>query len=239
MIDIEESCIEPPVREEREISSCEKPLPKFRPRRFPRLRLPEKTSDLDDIFETSWDSDFEVCSEIYPGAEEEPLDSRTQAILAAWERFKREYGVTPEDIDFLLGYTVKLSRLFVSRTNRIILTDWDGQPEVKLDDLTKSLYFFYLRHPNGIAFKDLGDFEGEVYNIYLGITGRDDLEGIRKSIAGLVAPYSDVRNSCVSRIKKAFKDIVGDRIARHYYIDGRAGEKRSVGIDRDLVIWEN
>ena len=43
----------------------------------------------------------------------------------------------------------------------------------------------------------------------------------------------------MSRIKKAFKDIVDDRIAQFYYIKGQAGEPRKIAIDRDLVIWEH
>ena len=170
---------------------------------------------------------------------EELLDPKTQAIIDAWEEIERRYGITPEDLDIILRYRIKLSRLIITTSNRIFLPELEGNPEVKLDDLTKALYFFYLRNPKGAAFKELQDHEDEIYRIYMGITGRDDIEGIRRSVSGLVAPYSTGRDSCVSRIKKAFRDIVGDRIAKYYYIDGRAGDTRSVSIDRDLVIWEH
>lgn len=171
--------------------------------------------------------------------ESEGLDPRAQAIIDAWKEIERKFGITIEDLSIILDYNVKLSRLIITTSNRISLPDLEGNPEVKLDDLTKALYFFYLRHPSGAAFKELQDYEDEIYRIYMGITGRDDVEGIRKSVSALVAPYSDGRNSCVSRIKKAFRDIVGDRIARYYYIDGRYAETRFVRIDRDLVIWEH
>ena len=171
--------------------------------------------------------------------EEEILDPKTQAIIDAWERIEQEFGITIEDLDIILGYRIRLSRLRITPSNRIFLPDLEGNPEVKLDDLTKALYFFYLRHPKGAAFKELLDYENEIYRIYMGITGRDDIDAIRKSVSGLVAPYSTVRDSCVSRIKKAFRDIVGDRIAKYYYIDGHAGDTRKVCIDRDLVIWEH
>ena len=171
--------------------------------------------------------------------EEEILDPKTQAIIDAWERIEQEFGITIEDLDVILGYRIKLSRLIITTSNRIFLPDLEGTPEVKLDDLTKALYFFYLRHPKGAAFKELLDYENEIYRIYMSITGRDDIDAIRKSVSGLVAPYSTVRDSCVSRIKKAFRDIVGDRIAKYYYIDGRAGDTRKVSIDRDQVIWEH
>lgn len=172
-------------------------------------------------------------------ADEEQLGPRAQQILAAWEKIERDFGITIDDLDVLLSYRIKLSRLNITTSNHIYLPDIEGKPEVKLDDLTKALYFFYLLHPDGASFKELQDYENEIYRIYMGITGRDDIEGIRKSVSALVAPYSDGRNSCVSRIKKAFRDIVGDRIARFYYIDGKYGETRFVCIDRDLVIWDH
>ena len=171
--------------------------------------------------------------------EDDPLDPRTRAIIDAWEELERRFGITIDDLDVILSYRIKLSRLNITTANRIFLMDIEGKPEVKLDDLTKALYFFYLRHPAGATFKELQDYEEEIYRIYMGITGRDDLDGIRKSITALVSPYSDGRNSCVSRIRKAFRDIVGDRIAKFYYIDGRYADTRIVRIDRDLVIWEH
>ena len=170
---------------------------------------------------------------------EEHLDPRTRSIIYEWDRLAAKFGITVQDLEIILGYRVRLSRLYITTSNRIFLEDLDGRPEVKLDDLTKALYFFYLKHPQGAAFKELQSFENEILHIYLGITGRDDLDGIRKSVSALVSPYSDGRNSCVSRIKKAFRDIVGDHIARNYYIDGQYAGVRTVAIDRDLVIWEH
>lgn len=171
--------------------------------------------------------------------DEEALDPRTQSIIDEWERLAAKFGITIHDLEVILGYKVKFSRLYITTSNKIYLADLDGRPEVKLDDLTKALYFFYLKHPKGAAFKELQSYEKEILHLYMGITGRDDLEGIRKTVSALVSPYSDGRNTCVSRIKKAFRDIVGDHIAKNYYIDGRYAGVRTVGINRDLVIWEH
>ena len=170
---------------------------------------------------------------------EDSLDPRIQSIIEEWERLADKFGITVQDLEVILGYKVKLSRLYITTSNRIFLADMEGQPEIKLDDLTKALYFFYLKHPQGAAFKELQSFEKEILHLYMGITGRDDLDGIKKSVAALVSPYSDGRNSCVSRIKKAFRDIVGDHIAKNYYIDGQYAGVRKVSINRDLVIWEH
>lgn len=170
---------------------------------------------------------------------EEPLDDRTRAILTAWKAIEDKYGITIKDLEVLLGTPVKLSRLLITCTGRIYLADWEGRPEIQLDDVSKTLYFFYLRHPEGLAFKDLQDYEDEMYQIYEKFTGRDDPAGMRRTIQRLADPFSESRNPCVSRIKRAFKNIVEDRIAQHYYIDGRHADKRFVRIDRDMVIWEH
>ena len=108
-----------------------------------------------------------------------------------------------------------------------------------MDDLTKALYFYYLKHINGARLRDMHEHEDEVLHIYSGITGRDDVEGIRNSVRNLLDPFGNSLNVSTSRIKKAFKDIVGDRIARFYYIYGPSGGIRKIELDRDLVIWEH
>lgn len=168
--------------------------------------------------------------------EDLPLDLRTQAIIDAWEKLEAEYGVTIEEIEVLLGYRVKLSRINITPSGQILMTDYDNR-EVKMDDLTKSVYFFYLRHPEGATLKELHEHEPEIRSIYMSITGRDNVQEIRKSVNNLLDPYGNGLNVSMSRIKKAFKDVVGDRIAQHYYIDGRYGETRTVRLDRDLIIW--
>ena len=169
-------------------------------------------------------------------AREEAQDPRVQAILDAWEKIEREFGITIEDLQVLLGYQVKLSRLNITTSNRIFLTDFDNR-EVKMDDLTKALYFFFLRHPEGARLKELQDHEPEILRIYSGITGRDDPAKIRESVHNLLDPFANNLNVSLSRIKKAFRDVVGDRIARFYYISGTPAQPRTLPLDRDLVLW--
>jgi hypothetical protein len=166
------------------------------------------------------------------------LDPRAQEILKAWNTIERDFGITVEGLELLLGYQVKLSRLNITTANKLFLTDFDNQ-EVKMDDLTKALYFFYLLHPEGLRLKELHEHEDEIVHIYSGITGRDDTKKIRKSVQNLLDPFGNNLNVSMSRIKKAFKDVVSERVARFYYVSGSYGETRNVGLDRDLVIWEH
>lgn len=172
-----------------------------------------------------------------PDKNEEPLAPKTQAIIEAWEKIECEFGVTPRDVEILLGYRTKLSRLHITASGAILLPDFGGK-EVKIDNLTKAVYFYYLRHPEGACQKELQAHEEEILRYYLAISGRDDLNMIRKSLHKHLDPYGNSLNVSISRIKKAFKDIIGDHIARFYYIDGHYAEARKVALDRDYLIWD-
>lgn len=200
-------------------------------------RKAQKTRYFDIVSEDSAQDDNTIRFSI-KGEEEEEPDPRVQAILDAWRKIEREFGITIEDLEVFLGYKVKLSRLTITTSGKIFLPDFDNQ-EVKMDDLTKALYFFFLRHPKGARLKELYEHEDEITKIYFGITGRDDPKKIRESVRNLLAPYGNALNVSMSRIKKAFKDVMSDRIARFYYVSGRSGEIRNIGLDRDLVIWEH
>ena len=174
-----------------------------------------------------------------PAAESEcDLDPKTKALLDEIEAIKVKYGITIEELEAVLSYRVKLSHLRITRHKEIILDDFDHR-EVKMDALTKSIFLLYLKHPEGIRYKELCDHRSELEEIYLSISGRSDMDSIRKSIDDLTDPItSNSINEKVSRAKKAFREVVDVRIARFYCIDGRQGAAKRIALDRSLVIWE-
>ena len=174
-----------------------------------------------------------------PAAESEcDLDPKTKALLDEIEAIKVKYGITIEELEAVLSYRVKLSHLRITHHKEIILDDFDHR-EVKMDALTKSIFLLYLKHPEGIRYKELCDHRSELEEIYLSISGRSDMDSIRKSIDDLTDPItSNSINEKVSRAKKAFREVVDVRIARFYYIDGRQGAAKRIALDRSLVIWE-
>lgn len=164
------------------------------------------------------------------------LDSKTEALLKEIERIQKEYGVSIEDLEILLGYRVTLSRLQITQIGKLYLTEFNNV-EVKMDNVSKALYILYLKHPEGIPFKEVGDHREELLSIYRSICGRDNPEEIEKSIDHLVNPLGNALNVAASRIKIAFRNVVSDRVAKFYYINGSAREAKKVPLDCDLVIW--
>ena len=107
--------------------------------------------------------------------------------------------------------------------------------------LSKTLYFFYLRHPEGVPFKLLDNHKEELFQIYKRITNRDDIDALRKSIDYLVDPQYNSINEKASRIKTAFVNEFDDNIAQNYYIslhDTAVALNRRIALDRNLVIDE-
>ncbi len=189
----------------------------------------------DDLY----DEDLRRYSQIEePTVPDLELDEQTKALIAEIEVLRRKYKITIDDLEeVLLIYRVKLSRLHITEKKAVVLEDF-GQREVKMDTLTKAVFFLYLRHPEGIRYKELSDYQQELEGIYSSITGREDLDSIRKSVADLCDPLNNSINEKVSKVKKAFRDAVDDRVARFYYIDGKKGTAKRIALDRDYVIWK-
>lgn len=174
-------------------------------------------------------------SKSYKYIPESSLDPKIRAILDEM----REFGITLADLERYLGTQAAPTRIFITRTGKVLLQDLENSPEVEMDDLTKALYFFYLHHPEGAEKKEVSYHEAEVLKYYSAITRRDDPEAIRRSVHNLVDPFSATFDSCLSRIKSAFINVLGEQVAKNYYVDGRAGQKRRVRLDRDMVKWEH
>ena len=171
-----------------------------------------------------------------PAVQDLEPDEQTRALLAEIEKLQRKYGITIEELEAVIAFRVKLSRLHITEKKSIVLEDFDRK-EVKMDTLTKAVFLLYLKHPEGIRYKELSDYQQELEKIYSSITGREDLDSIRKSVADLCDPLNNSINEKVSKVKKAFRDAVDDRVARFYYIDGKKGTAKRIALDRDFVLW--
>ena len=187
----------------------------------------------DDLY----DEDLRRYSQIEePAVPDLEPDEQTKAILAEIERLQRKYGITIEELEAVIAFRVKLSRLRITEKKAIVLEDFDHR-EVKMDTLTKAVFLLYLKHPEGIRYKELSDYQQELEEIYSSITGREDLDSIRKSVSDLCDPLNNSINEKVSKVKKAFKDVVNEHTARFYYIDGKKGTAKRIALDRSLVLW--
>ena len=146
-------------------------------------------------------------------------------------------GCPPELLVALINQNVKLSRLRITKKYKIHLVDYDNM-EIKLSPLPKTIFLFFLRHPEGVAFSHLQDHRQELMDIYSCICTNDDPDKMKESIDRLVDPFDNSINEKCALVKKAFLLKITDSVALNYYISGAQGDKKCISLDRSLVEWE-
>ncbi|MBR1513387.1 MAG: hypothetical protein IJ622_03745 [Bacteroidales bacterium] len=142
-------------------------------------------------------------------------------------------------LDTLLKYNAnrELSRLYITKKGEIILTDRNNT-EVKMPALCKALYVFFLLHPDGVLLSHLNDHKKELYHIYRQISSYSDDDLLHKAIDNLTNFVGATMNVNFSRIRKAFRDLIGDEAAI-YLIKGEKGGRKIIHLDRSLVVFED
>ena len=138
--------------------------------------------------------------------------------------------------DDKLKNQVRISKLTITNDGAVMLSDYGK--EIKMEPLVKAVYLLYLRHPEGIAFKNLPDYREELKELYCKIKPFGLNERVIKSIEDVTNPTLNSINEKCSRIKATFQAEVDASLVDHYYITGKSGEEKKITLPRDLVIWE-
>lgn len=148
----------------------------------------------------------------------------------------KELGMTDKEIASLLHTEQPLLKLTVSKNYRLFLGE--NRVEVHMEPLVKAVYLLFLKHPEGIIFKDLPDYRKELTRIYSEVRPWGLTERAIQSIEDVTNPLLNSINEKCARIRGAFVGQFDNHIAKHYYIDGKRGEAKKIALPRDLVIWE-
>lgn len=134
-----------------------------------------------------------------------------------------------------------ISRLVITPQCKLLLPDYNDM-EIRLTPKEKAIYILYLKHPEGISFKNLPDYRDELGRYYRHVTGRDDPKAIEETIDKMVLSISgdaDVQRARIKyAINKAFTSQFCDQYARYYTIEGSRGEALKVELPREKVVWE-
>ena len=148
----------------------------------------------------------------------------------------KEYGMSEKEITSLLHTEEPLLKLTISKNYRIFLGD--ERKEIHMQPLVKSVYLLFLKHPEGIKFKDLPAYRQELMKIYSDIRPWGLTERAIQSIEDVTNPLLNSINEKCARIRGNFVSQFDDHMAKHYYIDGLRGEAKKIALPRDLVVWE-
>lgn len=149
----------------------------------------------------------------------------------------RSLGISEAIIKDLFMPKQELSRMLITKDFRIFLPDYNNM-EIKLTALPKAVYFLFLRHPEGIMFKELSDYRQELAFIYNKLTNRSDNDAVRQSIDDITNPLKNSINEKCARIREAFIGKFSETIAERYLVQGYRGTAKKITLDRSLVTWE-
>lgn len=170
-------------------------------------------------------------------ADDESIDYLAEEIRVRIEKL-RLMGVNGYVIRKLFDLPeVTLSPLRITSDYRLFLPDYNNM-EIIMPTLSKVVYFFFLRHPNGMRFKDMIDYRDELMEIYFRLSNRYDNTKMEQSIDELVDSTRNSINEKCSRIRSAFVSQFSDDLAKNYYITYGNGNVKLVSLDRSLLIDE-
>ena len=149
----------------------------------------------------------------------------------------RQRGISQYILEQLIHPDDRLSRLVITKDFRLLLPEYNNM-EIKMEPLSKAVYFLFLNHPEGIVFKYLPDYREELAKIYNRLKTSGITDRAIQSIEDVTNPLLNSINEKCARIRGAFVGQFDDHIARHYYIDGLRGEAKKITLPRNLIIWE-
>ena len=127
--------------------------------------------------------------------------------------------------------------MVITRDYRIILPDYNNM-EIEMTPLVKAIYILFLRHPEGIIFKDLDDYRKELTNIYQQIKGERLNLKRRRSIDDITDPTNNSINEKIARIREAFVTRFNKALAMNYIVQGGRGEAKRIPLHREFVEWQ-
>lgn len=117
---------------------------------------------------------------------------------------------------------------------RIFLVDL-GDLEVRLNPKEKTLFLFFLNHPEGVRIVDLMDHKAEILDLYKRFSRASTPSLIENAVDLMLQPTDGNINQVLTRIRSKFKQTAGDSIAGYYTIEGTRNEAYKISLNRELV----
>ena len=168
--------------------------------------------------------------------EEESTDNLMEEVRERIAKL-RQRGIAEYILEQLIHPDNRLSRMVITKDMRILLPDYNNM-EIKMEPLVKAVYLLFLKHPEGIAFKQLPDYREELTMIYNQLKPAGLTDRAIQSIEDVTNPMLNSINEKCARIRASFLCQFDDYMAKSYYIDGQRGESKKIALPRNLITWE-
>lgn len=166
-------------------------------------------------------------------AKKEWVDQVTAMVLDYVTRFHEvpDMGVIEEAVRGKLSFRNPkgLSPVHVNGNLRIVLPAYN-EMELRMTPLARTVYIFFLCHPEGVMLSEVCRYAAELEQIYMLVKPTADERRVAASIADLVSPTGESLQQKLSMTRRAVRrQIMHPHIAAHYMIKGDRGGR--FGID--------
>lgn len=168
------------------------------------------------------------------------FDAESEALISEIKKHieaLRNKGINTLFLHSIIDEGERLSSLLITKEYRIFLPEYQNR-EIIMPALPKAVFILFLKHPEGIRFKDLADYRDELLGIYRALSPIGGSQRQLQSIQAVTNPMSNSINEKCAQIREAFIKHFDDSLAKNYYITGKKGEPKRIVLAPSLVVWE-
>lgn len=127
--------------------------------------------------------------------------------------------------------------LHVSRTLRLYIAG-DSLQEIRLRPVSKAIFLLYLRHPEGISFKDLWTFRRELSDLYGMVSRADDMDRLNTVLDNMLYGFNVMSVNC-TRLRHELERYLDVDELEEFRIKGAQGAPKYISVDRSRVVWNS
>lgn len=120
----------------------------------------------------------------------------------------------------------------VTKTLRVFV----GRNELKIRPMAKTILLLFLKHPEGIALKQIASYESELAILYRRVSRSSSPAEIEYRVKRILDLFNNDLNVNIARVNRAVAALVDN--AADYRIVGFAGCPKRILLDRKWVVWE-
>lgn len=113
-----------------------------------------------------------------------------------------------------------------------------GGIELPLQPLLKTIFIFFLRHPEGICLKDRANYADEISSIYAVISPETSETVREQRMVRLLSPLDNSFSEKLTNLNKRLEEILGKEQSPLYKVQGANGHPRRIPLGTIYVEWE-
>lgn len=205
-----------------------------------RFSLSLDSPDIEQSEEVAKEPDVRYSLKRSEVSADDLFDAESEAMISDLKKLVealKNKGVNTMFIHGIVDEGERLSSLVITKDYRIFLPEYQNR-EIIMPALPKAVFILFLKHPEGIRFKDLADYHDELLSIYRALNPIGGTQRQLQSIQAVTNPMSNSINEKCAQIREAFIKHFDDSLAKNYYITGKKGEPKRIVLAPSLVVWE-